>query len=196
MLENNITQGRRKAGEDCFKAIVSCLNAFYRGDTHMYKPLASQLRLLLCDAKENGSHDKSLLLKLDPNVRLMALKPIQWHSVSGSPAQMAEMAFKLVGNTAKIFYAELIYDSPPHFLPLSEWRQQVVTLVASGELRVWDIIRCVADKDGGAHFDDEETPKLSDMRRIGINEVTANIFLPVAVGRYALGLGKQLLGGE
>jgi hypothetical protein len=63
----------RRHGElaECFAVINTCLATYYGGAEHMYRPLAGQLRILLCDKPP-------LLSRVFPDLAIGALRPIEW----------------------------------------------------------------------------------------------------------------------
>ena len=63
----------RRHGElaECFAVIDTCLATYYGGAKHMYRALAGQLRILLCDKPP-------LLSRVFPDLAIGALRPIEW----------------------------------------------------------------------------------------------------------------------
>jgi len=179
-----------EAAKDCFRIIDSCLSCYYHGESHMYKPLATQLRMLLCDS--DRGEDKSLLHRLFPDIRLLAFRRIEWQRAPESPLAFAMEPFKIVKKKNDLEIADWDMADPPRRLGLPEWREQVVTYHPT-ELRIVDIIRCVADKDGGAHYDDKAGHNLAAMRRSGPTELKLNVLFLIATGRYVQRLGRQMI---
>lgn len=124
----------------------------------MYRPIAGQLRILLCDKPP-------LLSRVFPDLKLGALRLIEWLEPSrvslfdGTNAQLAvkhplnqefrlaRMPFLITTYSNVLQVADLEFDSGGQMLPLDEWIDQSVTdypLVLS--LR--ELIRSIADKGG------------------------------------------------
>lgn len=175
------------AAKDCFKAIESSMVCYCRGETHMFKPIAGQLRILFCDITKKN--DNSLLRRIDPDIRLAAFRQIEFQ---GSPLQVAPMPFSITKYANGVQIADIDVELPPRHLPLEEWREQNVTLHPM-RLNVQQIIRTVANKGGGAHVDDEDGELLASMKRCGPAGLGANVFFIIALGRFAHSLGKQLI---
>lgn len=191
----------RRNGElaECFAVIDSCLAAYYRGDKHMYRPLAGQLRILLCD-------NPPLLSRVFPDFAIPALRPIEWlkpdqavlfddnparlevQHPPGQDLRLARMPFIITSynNGLQVADLELAAEAPK--LVLDEWMNQRVTLYPA-ELSLRETIRSIADKGGGAHVDDTVNPALHYMYRTGPSGIGVHILFSIAVGRLAQKIG-------
>src|SRR5215203_6881531 len=78
-VSEEVKKHRREELAECFAVINTCLGCYYRGATHMYRPLAAQLRIVLCDKPP-------LLSRVVPDLRLGALPPIEWVDPSEASA--------------------------------------------------------------------------------------------------------------
>ena len=58
------------------KVINSCLACYYLGETHMYRPLSAQLRILFCDIQKGKN--KALLSKLFDKLKLSPVKTTKY----------------------------------------------------------------------------------------------------------------------
>jgi hypothetical protein len=56
---------------EVFAVLNSCLRSYYEGETHMYRPMAGQLRILLCDSSP-------LFSRVFPDLRIEAVREIEW----------------------------------------------------------------------------------------------------------------------
>lgn len=61
---------------EALKVVDSCLESIYSGNLHMYRPLAGQLRILLCDTQRQ--RDNSLLVSAYPKLEVSTLASISW----------------------------------------------------------------------------------------------------------------------
>jgi hypothetical protein len=192
---------RRRHDElaECFAVIDTCLGTYYDGATHMYRPLAAQLRILLCDKPP-------LLSRVFPNLRIGALRPIEWLEPPGATRfedtemrlavehpqdqefRLAQMPFLITEYENGLQVADLELEASNQMLPLDTWMDQLVTVYPS-KLSLREIIRSVADKGGGVHVDDRVNNALRDMRVTGPSDVGVHVLFTVAVGRYAQKIG-------
>lgn len=190
MTSEHARKNRRlaRAMVDCLNIIGSLMRSYEEGDSHLYIPMAAQLRILFCDTHKRKDH--SLLSRLTPDVKLLAFRNIEFQG-AGS-LQIAALPFKIKTTSNGVILADFELSYPTRFVTLSEWREQVVTLHPC-ELTVNQIIRSVCDKGGGAHFDDEDGFELSAMRRSGPTLGGIQIPFTIAMARYAHKLGNALI---
>lgn len=103
--------------------------------------VATQLRILLCDTK--GKKDNALLSKVIQYPCLYPIKDIT------SPS-------RFIDGTPKSVTHLIDFSLPP--LPLAEWLNQPIIDFGGGEtLSIKNLIKLIADKDGGAHVDSDLT---------------------------------------
>lgn len=191
----------RRHGElaECFAVIDTCLATYYAGATHMYRPLAGQLRILLCDKRP-------LLTRVFPTLAIGALRPIEWLDpdqvalFDSSPARLAvchapdqefrlaRMPFLVTAYENGLQVADLEFASGGQLLRLDKWMDQHITLYP-GELSLRETIRSVADKGGGAHVDDKINRPLNEMYQTGPAGVGVHVLFSIAVGRFAQRIG-------
>ena len=65
--------------QDSLAVVDTCLECIYSGKPHMYRALAGQLRLLLCDTQrknDNSKKDNSLLAAIYPKLEASAFEAI------------------------------------------------------------------------------------------------------------------------
>jgi len=84
--------------------------------------------------------------------------------------------------------ADLEIEDVGPLLPLEQWVDQEITIYPQC-LSVFEIIRTVADKGGGAHVDSEENTELRLMRSHGPAGVGVNVLFTVALARLAQKIG-------
>ena len=183
---------------ESLRVVDTCLACIYSGEAHMYRALAAQLRILLCDTQRN--RDNSLILSVYPRLEVSALQSVSWsqHEVGylrlqqceGGTARVALMPFEITHYANGLAVADLQLDDS-RTLHMGNWGCQPVTYYPA-ELSVAEIIRSVADKGGGAHVDRNISPALRDMRtQTPVGETYAQL-LVIAIGRFIQALGEHL----
>ena len=185
--------------KETFKVINTCLSCIYSGETHMYRALAAQLRILLCDKKQRK--DNSLLVTVYPGLEVSALESIDWSNKSSrhlhinqiqtGANRVAQMPFEITQFSNGLVIADLLFIKSK-LVSISEWRKQFVTYSPT-KLTVEEIIRSVADKGGGAHVDSTMSPALKYMRENTPVDLTYAQLLIIALARFANSLGEKLL---
>ncbi|RLW63953.1 MAG: hypothetical protein B6D73_14285 [gamma proteobacterium symbiont of Stewartia floridana] len=173
---------------DCTKIIHTCLKSYFDGQVHMYKPISSQLRILFCDTHRKKDH--SLINRIHPNIKLLAFRELKFEN-KGGPIGIATAPYVITQYADGLVDAKLDIGSPYKYLTLFEWRNQIVEL--QPPLTLNDIVRLVADQDGGAHLDDNECEKLTIIRGHNPTKVGSNILFIVALAHYAIDLANQLV---
>lgn len=173
---------------DCFKIIHTCLKSYFDGQVHMYKPISVQLRMLFCDTQKRKDH--SLINRIHSNIELLAFREIKFAHQNGG-ISFASAPYVITQHANGMVDAKLDIASPCKYLPLAEWRKQIVDIQPI--LTLNDVIRTVADQDGGAHLDDNECTKLIIMRGHNPTKLGSNILLIVALARYVIDLANQLV---
>jgi hypothetical protein len=200
-ISDALKQRRHKELFACLRVIDSCLAAYYAGAQHMYRPLAGQLRILLCDKP-------ALLSRVFPNLKLNALRPIEWVDPNGATVfdglqlrlaterppgeeyRLARMPFLVVEFENGLQIADLQWQPSGPLLPLEEWMDQRLTLFPS-ELSLREMVRSVADKGGGAHVDDDINEALRAMQSTAPAQVGVHVLFTVAIGRFAQAFGVR-----
>lgn len=187
---------------ESLKVIDSCLSGIYSGETHMYRALACQLRLLLCDTR--SKKDNSLMVNVHPNLEVSGLKPINWSARKTGPLsiyqthdgtnRIAQMPFEVTQFINGLTIADLLIEEL-RLVPISRWSEQYVTYSPT-ELTIKEIIRSVADKGGGAHVDPSMSLSLRYMRQNSIFGKTYAELLIIAVARFVHFLGQKLFNYE
>lgn len=185
---------------ECFKIIDSCLALYYQGGTHMYRPLATQLRILFADQKG------PLITRLFPNFKIQRLRAIEYVEpgqlkpfddsssviMISHPAnqeyKLARMPFLITEYSNGLQVADFEFDQSGELLPLADWVEQQVSIYPSS-LTIKEIIKSVAEKGGGAHVDDELNQSLKDMMRTGPAGLGLHVLLVIALSRLAHRLG-------
>jgi len=153
--------------------------AYYGGALHAYRPIAAELRKLLCDYQRGK--DNSLLPQCFPGIRL--------HRLVGSPEMIdehtslyipCEMRFDGKGGSDIV---RLFDESGPMLAP-GEWLDQKLF---ANVVTLRELIRLVADKEG-AHADEHHNDALrltKSVRFPGDESLAAKAV--VAIARYIVG---------
>jgi len=173
---------------DSIKVIHSCLKAYFDGQVQMYKPISAQLRLLFCDTRRKNDH--SLINRIHPDIKLLAFKKIKFEN-HGTSLSFASAPYLITEHKSGVIEAKLAIEHPYEYLSLSDWRKQVIEL--SSELSLNDVIRSVADQDGGAHFDDNECDELILMKNHNPTKIGSNVLFIIALAHYVIDLANQLI---
>ena len=178
--------------------VDTCLACIYNGETHMYRALAGQLRLMLCDIQKN--RDNSLIRATYPKLEVSALRAIDWSDTEAGglrlqqpvdgTTRVSQMPFEISIFQNGLAVADLLFVKG-HHLPIGDWCNQRLT-VHPLSLTAKTVIRTVADKGGGAHVDASSSPELKYMYQLTpANRTFAELFV-LGLGRFVQGLGEQL----
>ncbi len=184
---------------ESFKVIDTCLSCCYAKETHMYRPLAGQLRILLCDSTKKK--DNSLLSRVYPNIQLSGLASIDWsknecsfvalHQPSDGTARIASMPYEITQYSNGLAVADLLYNNEV-MLDIPSWMDQCVTHHPTS-LTIRDIVRHIADKGGGAHVDSNSSAELRYMSQsTPVGRPFGELFI-LALARLAQAIGEKLL---
>ena len=183
---------------DCFKVIDTCLACFYANERHMYKPLAGQLRILLCDS--NRRKDNSLLPRIYPALKISGLAPINWSTHRAGPiamrqpdngtARIAMMPFEIIRYRNGLVVANLLCNKN-NLLDVSTWMDQDVTIHPT-PLTAREIVRHIADKGGGSHIDKDSSPQLRYMSQLTPAGQPFGELFVLALGRLCQAIGEQI----
>lgn len=185
---------------DSLAVVDTCLDCIYQGNTHMYRALAGQLRLLLCDTHRKV--DNSLLAAVYPNLVVSGIEPVSWSRDEAGGMRMmptaagtnriAQMPIEMVAYANGLVVADLLLQKES-FVSIADWSEQRLTFHPT-RLTVKTVIRTVADKGGGAHVDASASPELRLMYQYTPPGKTYAEMFVVSIGRFVQGLGENLLG--
>lgn len=165
---------------DSIKVIHSCLKSYFDGQVHMYKPISAQLRILFCDTQRKKDH--SLLNRIHPDIKLLAFKALEYEGEG--PLVFASAPYVITEHQGGVVDAKLDIAMPCQYIPLSAWREQLVEL--HPKLTLNDVIRSVADQDGGAHIDDNECANLTILKNHNPTKTGSNILFIIALAHYVI----------
>ncbi len=161
--------------EAALAVILANSNAYYGGNLHAYRPVAVELRKLLCDT--HGKSDNSLVKRFFPDLWLRPLsgdqKRIDEFTTLYIPGQM-----KFDGQGGSTI-TTLFNESAPS-LPLDEWLQQNIFDIST---TIRGFIRSVADKEG-AHSDKSYNAILGKTKSVVLSDDTLTAKTILAIGRY------------
>lgn len=154
------------------------VNAYYSGALHSYRPIAAELRKLLCDTQ--ARKDISLLPQCFPGMQLHPLvgsqSMIDEHTVLYIPGRMS---FDGKGGSEM----QMLFNESGPMLPMQVWLDQ---RLFSYSVTLREFIRSVADKEG-AHADKEpnDTLKLTKSVLFPRDESLAAKAI-IAIARYVV----------
>ncbi len=169
-VSEELKKRRHEELAECFAVIDSCLACYYRGEKHMYRPLAGQLRILLSDKQP-------LLTRVFPTLKIGSVRKIEWSTLDetelfegsdtrlkvqhpqGQEFKLATMPFHITKYSNGLQSADLVLEPQGRLLSLGAWMDQKVTIYPS-EVTLREVVKSVANKGGGAHIDDVESPAL------------------------------------
>ena len=154
------------------------VNAYYNGALYSYRPIAAELRKLLCDTQ--ARKEISLLPQCFPGMQL--------HSLVGSQSMIDEdtvlyipglMSFDGKGGSEM----EILFNESGPMLPMQAWLDQ---RLFSSSMTLREFIRSVADKEG-AHADKvpNDTLKLTKSVLFPGDETLAAKSI-IAIARYVV----------
>ena len=172
---------------DSIKVIHSCLKSYFDGQVHMYKPISAQLRILFCDTKRKK--DYSLINRIHPGIKLLAFKALKYEG--DGPLVFASAPYVITQTVGGVTDTRLDIATPYQYIPLSEWREQLVELYP--RLTLNDVIRSVADQDGGAHLDDSECSNLTALKNHNPTKTGSNILFIIALAHYVIEFANEIV---
>lgn len=163
--------------EASLAVISSNMKAYCDGNQHAYRPVAVELRKLLCDTQART--DISLVKRLFPNLRLRPLSGnqdrIDEHTSLYIPGRM-----RFCGQGGNSM-SELFNESAPS-MALDEWLNQKMFDVST---TVRSFIRSVADKEG-AHSDKLYNKTLGKVKSVVLYDDTLAAKAVLSIGRYVV----------
>ena len=168
----------------------------------MYRPLAGQLRILLCDTWSRK--DISLCVNTYPELRVSGLNTVSWseskteylelRQPSGGDARIAQMPLEITVFENGLAIADLMLTNET-LVPIAEWSAQTVTFHPT-KLTVFDIVRTVADKGGGSHVDASSSRNLRYLvKQTPGGHTYAEMFI-LGAGRFVQKIGEKLFDYE
>jgi len=161
--------------EASLAVILSNVTAYYGGNLHAYRPVAVELRKLLCDTR-SGS-DNSLAERLFPRFCL--------HPLSGNQSKIDEFTAlyipgKIRFDNRRGSSLSALFNEGAATLPLDKWLQQKM-FDASTTMK--EFIRSVADKEA-AHSDKSYNAILGKTKSVILSDDTLTAKSIVMIGRY------------
>lgn len=164
--------------EASFSVIAKNVNDYCKGNKHAYRPVAVELRKLLCD--KNQGDDISLLKRLFSDFHLKPLHGSQGKIDKHTVLYIPGVIYSNGKGFSKI--QELINEDAPSLL-IDDWLNQKLI---DATTTVRDFIRSVADKEG-AHADREynEILKKTKTVKISTNWALCDQFI-IVIGRYII----------
>ena len=165
----------------------------------MYRALAGQLRLLLCDTRQKKNN--SLLAVSYPKLEVSGIEPINWSPSAAGVVRMsqsesgtnriAQMPLEISIYPNGLAVADLVLNHDA-LHPIATWCNQRLTFHPT-RLTARTVIRTVADKGGGAHVDADGSPELRLLYQYTpAGRTYAELFV-IAIGRFVQSLGEKLL---
>lgn len=173
----NMNMKSLKDLEASLAVISSNVTSYHAGNVHAYRPVAVELRKLLCDTR--AKTDNSLLKRLSPDFRLRPLSGnqnrIDEYTVLYIPGQVSFNG-RGSGNLSQLFN-----ESAPS-LAWDEWLQQKLFDFTT---TIKEFIRSVADKEG-AHSDKSYNTVLRKTKSVVLSDDALVAKTILAIGRYVV----------
>jgi len=164
---------------DCTTIITDNILLFDKGKYYSYKVIAVQLRLLLCDISKRSKRNNSLILKIFPNIKL---HPVSFSLEDAKKRSKGRLIFfspsTLTTNSKRIYN---IFNKNAEPISLEQWLNQNIL---DEEITIFKLITSVANRDGGAHVDQQLDKVLRKTMSGSTNEIEDNKIYIVEIGRY------------
>lgn len=193
---------------ECFKVIDTCLRCFYAGESHMYRPISAQLRILLSD--KNREKENSLIVRLFDGLVITPLQSITYREhgtfddatpwanmlrVSGGGPEMspklALMPFEITVFSNGLEIGDFLLDKNSSPISVTAWMDQLIT-VHPFHLSIRSLIKTVADRGGGAHVHHKEDEVLETLSKGLPSKLGMDVLFTVAVARIAQQIGLAI----
>lgn len=162
--------------EASLSVLAENVRLYCTGNVHAYRPVAVELRKLLCDTQRGK--DNSLIIRLFPDLRL--------HPLLGDQTRIDEFTTLYIpgtirsGGHAKAKISPL-FNEAVAALPLDEWLRQKLF---DKDTTIRDFIRSVADKEA-AHSDLSYNSVLRKTKTVKISgEASLAAEAIISIGRY------------
>lgn len=164
--------------EASFSVLTSNVRSYYTGNRHAYRPVAVELRKLLCDYLRGK--DVSLLKRIFPDLRLRPLHGAQ-DKIDQHTSLYITGCLSFDGKgSGKI---SQFIDENAASLTIDEWLEQKII---DNVTTIREFIRSVADKEG-AHSDKEYNDTLSKTKSVKLSEEWS------LCDQFIIGIGRYLI---
>jgi len=187
----------QKSKEELFKDFVDCLkqiqlniDCYSDKNDFPYKSVSVQLRILLCD-------QNPLYKKLFPNLKL---HPILRGGMNNLPQSLKDSCVLFLPARTRFFgdgrpcKIEALFDkNSKQLLLVEDWLDQTLLVLYKTPITIRDLIRSVADKDGGAHVDSKPNLVLIKGARMKINGQKGYIYYLMAIAKYIVEFLSQII---
>lgn len=183
--------------------VDTCLSSIYKGENHMYRPLAGQLRIMWCDY--NRGEDISLLTKLHSDIKIRKLRSVNWSANGSGPLSMIQgpsgtnrlgrMPFEVIKYNNGLVVSNFLFEESEDALEINSWIEQSVNFFPA-PVTIKDVVRHVSDKGGGAHVDKNASYKLNLLYQKAPTGTSYAEVFTLALGRLTQHIGEKVLGFE
>lgn len=191
---------------ESFKVVDTCLQCFYDGKSHMYRPLSAQLRLLLCDTSRKK--DNSLIMRLIKNLKITPIKKIiyQDQATFDKTADWANYIRLLATNNLKISImpfeitefsngleiADLLLDTSLEPILIDDWLDQYISIQPI-QVTIRQLIKTVADRGGGAHVHHKEDAYLNILSKSSPSKLGMDVLFTISIARIVQKIGWYII---
>lgn len=204
----NPTDREFREAIECFKVIDTCLKSYYAGDSHMYRPLSAQLRILLSD--KNRDKENSLIIRLFNGLTITPLQSITYkdhgtfddatpwanmlRAESGNPEmslKLALMPFEITVFSNGLEIGDFLLDMNRSPISVTAWMDQLIT-VHPIRLSIRSLIKTVANRGGGAHVHHKEDEVLDTLSKGSPSKLGMAVLFTIAVARITQQIGLAI----
>lgn len=205
----NPTDREFREAIECFKVIDTCLKCFYAGESHMYRPISAQLRILLSDKR--GGKENSLIVRLFNMLMITPLQSITYKEhgtfddatswanmlrVEGGSSEMslklALMPFEITVFSNGLEIGDFLLDKNRSPISVTDWMDQLIT-VHPFHLSIRSLIRTVADRGGGAHVHHKEDEVLDTLSKGLPSKLGMDALFTIATARVVQQIGLAIM---
>ncbi|MCK4574980.1 hypothetical protein KAU34_01090 [candidate division WOR-3 bacterium] len=192
----NLFSSRKKTRQELIKDLTTHLgflndfiNEYDQGKEDYYQKIAAELRILLCDTKiqkdKKGKTyrvDNSLFPRLFPELRL---HPISFQPDPEEFKKRGQELICFIPGTISFkngnFGYHDIFDLSGEPMSINSWLEQSIDIF----ITIKQLIKSVANKNGGAHVDNDLNETLIRTSHFFIGDKARAVFI-VEIGRYVL----------
>jgi hypothetical protein len=169
---------------DALQIIEGNYKGFHEGQYPNYRVIAGQLRMLLCD--KNQGKENSLALKVFPDLTLHPLRK----KLPDTHQLLFWMSASITGIPNAARFVD-VFDCNATPIPLNEWRNQVGVFLDGKTYTLGQMIKSVAEKDGGSHVDDKPDDYLVSARKMyhkgdDLRATAHHEPMMIAIGEYVV----------
>ncbi len=192
-MKRDVRKSRRQRLEELRQALVviesGLQSAFQTGEQAHFLPVVGQLRALLV----SGGRQKPLLLDLARELGF----PLEFYSIPLDVLDNEEMA-EILGPSRIQWTGDSLgpHAEPPVLtrkVTMKDWLASTQAVVGQDKIPGEELLKMVANKLGGAHYDPAMLPELAAMVPFSLGGVPSYYLTLARLGEVVVYLGRILL---